>query len=182
MYKALVAILVAFILLIPAGAFAYSKSSSTEPIDFTLSQGDFSGGSCANGNYGAIQVRFDGQSAGYGSITSWSLSDGSSDLTWDDVTLSSGFGLEYDPHPTTTVDTIELFAICNASADYDYGWNSNSVDSSGWTWTAVSSTEEESTASSTVEAIEELHDTVASLGYILVIIMGIGLGIMVMNK
>jgi hypothetical protein len=125
------------LLFLPLEAGAYSRDPSDaiaiEPISFVVAQTDFQGGSCQNGYYGALQIRFDGQTVGYGSITDWVQSNGSSDITFSDVTLDAGWILEYASHPTITTDVLSVYAICNASVAIDYGWSANNL-SDTFTW------------------------------------------------
>jgi len=143
-----------FVLLmaVPIETEAYTRSPSgdpaEEPITFTVTQSDIYGGSCANGKYVALQIRFDGQAEGYGSITDWTQSNGSSDITWSDLILADGFQLEYTGHPTEgPVDVLNQYVLCNDNAANDYGWTSAAVGATfEWQTEAVEST---STATTT---------------------------------
>jgi len=144
--------------LVPTETRAFARVPSgdpaAEPITFTVSQSDFDGGSCANGRYASLQIRFDGQTVGYGSMLPWELSDGSSDITWTDVTLAAGFGLEYANHPTATKDVAVIYSTCNLNADYDYNWAPNNLNTT-FTWEVA--TEEATTTTSTVETLSDVE-------------------------
>jgi len=67
----------------------------------------------------------------------WVDADGSSDITWNDITLADGFGLEYTGHPSVTTQVAAIYVVCNASADYDYNWDPKSNADTGWNWTVL---------------------------------------------